>query len=351
MFYNETLVDLKQKSTLNSPLITIRTMKMYGGVLNSKTINYARQMKEFGRKFLFSSVILFINVVLVYGQDEKVAFSRTSMPSQSLEIGLLDPMGYPLGLQYSQMLSHKSSVVLGAGAFSFGSGFRYFMNDPKTHKLLFSAGIQGSWLWESMGIYDEDLEYITDNNGYTLYMPIGIHYWGRRNFTSSLSIGPLWLDNPRYLGYENSLFQIYFTANVGLRMGYDVANAKNPDPTKMRHLVSGRIGIINPFAGFVYEFLFTPWLSGEVTAGILGVGTGINAYYPALRPGRFSMKAGVQVGISIGYFDPDQTLHFPLGISYLSKNNWVFGLDMGPQRYDEFELPYGISARIGMLLR
>jgi hypothetical protein len=307
-------------------------------------------MRKFTRTILFSTFIFFTNFKSVLSQKEEIrTFSKESVPSQSMEVGLLDPIGYPLGLQYSLMLSHKSSVVLGIGMFSYGSGFRYFINDPRSNRLLFSAGIQGSWLWESSGLNDENQ--VEESRGYALYAPIGIHYWGKRNFSSSLAIGPLWLDTPGYLGYENGPFQLYITASLGLRFGYKVGNAKSIDPIKMRHIISGRIGLINPFAGLVYEFLFTPWLSGEASIGLLGIGGGINAYYPGLRPGRFSMKAGIQAGISIGYFDPEPTFHFPLGINYLTKNHWLFGIDIGPQHYDEFELSYGISGRIGILLK
>lgn len=94
-----------------------------------------------------------------------------------------------------------------------------------------------------------------------------------------------------------------------------------------------------------------PCLSAETSIRLLGFGGGINAYYPAKREGRFSMKAGLQAGVFTGIRYTEPTIHLPLGITYLSKNRWLMGFDIGPQQFSKFNLHYGISGRLGMCLK
>lgn len=284
-----------------------------------------------------------------YSVAQKKSLPSAKLRSQSLELGLFDPMGYPLGLQYSLMLTKQSSVVLGLGLFSIGSGFRYYLNDPRENKLVISAGIQGGWLWEAQDIYYDEIS-SNPKYGYAVYAPIGIHYWGKKGFTASLTAGPLWLDNPPYLSYIEGQIPVALTLNVGHRFGYDIAEAKGPEPCKFKSMVSGRIGLVNPFAALTYEYLFTPWLSGELVVGLFGIAGGVNVYYPALREGRVSMKAGMQTGLYGIFWESEQSFFSPIGVTYLSKNRWLVGVDIGPQYFAAFDLYYGISGRIGIKL-
>jgi hypothetical protein len=105
------------------------------------------------------------------------------------------------------------------------------------------------------------------------------------------------------------------------------------------------VGLVNPFLGFTYEYLLAPWMSAACSFGILGSSIGANVYYPALRPGRVSMNVGVSAGLNL--YPLEYTYYVPVGLTFLSKKQWFMGLDVGPQQFEVFDLPFGVSARLG----
>lgn len=262
------------------------------------------------------------------------------LPSQGMGLGLFSPLHYPIGLQYDLMLGHRNSLQLGLGPLSMGFGVTHYLTDPRSRKFNYTIGLQASWLWESV---DASI----GSSGRALYLPLGIQYWGAHNFNYTLMLGPAWLENPAFFSYAPNQVPVFLGANVGYRFGYDVEEAKWPETTYYKRLVSGRVGLVNPFLGMVYEYLLTPFLAAEFAVGISGVTIGANVYYPALRPGRVSMKVGANTGVFWGIFFTERTQQLPIGMTYLARNRWLLGVEVGPQRFDDFELPFGISARIG----
>lgn len=265
--------------------------------------------------------------------QNKSDFSARYLRSQGISIGLLNPINYPLGLQYDLMLNHRNSVNLGLGLFSMGAGFTHYLTDPRSRKLNYTVGLQSSWLWES--------------EGRAFFLPLGIQYWGNRHFTYALTLGPAWFDDPEFLGYEAGKIPFVLGASIGYRMGYDLEDAQLPASSGFKRMISARAGLVNPFLAIVYEYLLTPHLATELSIGLIGAGVGANVYYPALRPGRVSMKIGANVGVFWGILYTDRVIHLPIGTTYLTKNRWLLGVDVGPQIFEDFELPFGISARIG----
>ena len=261
-----------------------------------------------------------------------ISKKKRALPSQGISFGLLVPNAYPIGINYEFMLTHRISMDLGLGFSGTGVGFNYYLTDPRTQRFNAIAGITGSYMWW----YEPEQ---------SLYLPIGIQYWGRRNFSYTLMLGPIWLEDPQRYGYENEQTPIWMTAKIGYRMGYSTEQSKAPNVTAHKHLFSGRVGLVNPLLGFTYEYLLAPWMSAACSFGILGSSIGANVYYPALRPGRVSMNVGVSAGLNL--YPLEYTYYVPVGLTFLSKKQWFMGLDVGPQQFEVFELPFGVSARLG----
>jgi hypothetical protein len=265
-------------------------------------------------------------------EDRTISKKKRALPSQGVSIGLHAPNAYPLGINYEFMLSHRVSMDLGFGLWGTGVGFNYYLTDPRRHNLNVFAGVSGNYMW----VYESEQ---------SLFLPIGIQYWGRRNFSYTLLLGPIWLDEPQKFDLLNGKPPIWMTAKIGYRMGYTTEQSKSPDVTALKHLFSGRVGLVNPFLGFTYEYLLAPWLSAACSFGILGSSIGANVYYPALRPGRVSLNVGVNAGLNLYPFE--YTYYVPVGLTYLSKRKWFMGVDVGPQQFEVFDLPFGVSARLG----
>lgn len=265
-------------------------------------------------------------------EDHALSKKKRPLPSQGVSIALHAPNAYPLGINYEFMLSHRISMDLGLGLSGTGVGFNYYLTDPRTRNFNVFAGISGNYMWW----YEPEQ---------SLFLPLGIQYWGRRNFSYTLLLGPIWLADAQRFGYENGQAPIWMTAKIGYRMGYTTEQSKSPDVTARKQLLSGRIGLVNPILGVTYEYLIAPWISAACSFGILGSSIGANVYYPALRPGRVSMNVGINAGLNL--YPLEYTYYVPVGLTYLSKKQWFMGLDVGPQQFEVFELPFGVSARLG----
>jgi len=121
---------------------------------------------------------------------------------------------------------------------------------------------------------------------------------------------------------------------------------KSEKSTRVKNIVSLKAGMTDPLLAVVYERLFTPYLSGELAIGILGASIGPKVYLPSLRPNKVNFHTGVIFGA--GYFAGGGYSYLPIGINRITKNNFAFSFDIGPQYLFEGEefLP-GATFKIG----
>jgi len=116
--------------------------------------------------------------------------------------------------------------------------------------------------------------------------------------------------------------------------------------TRVKNIVSLKVGISDPILAVVYERLFTPYLGAELAVGLLGASIGPKVFIPSLRPKKVNFHTGAVVGW--GYFDQGMYGYLPLGINRLTKKNLVFSFDIGPKyRFDEEEFLFGATLKIG----
>lgn len=98
-------------------------------------------------------------------------------------------------------------------------------------------------------------------------------------------------------------------------------------------------------AGVIYERLITPFLGLEAGLGFLGASVGARVYFPSIRTEKLGFHLGVSQ--SVGYFG--NHTYFPVGINWLSQNNFMLSLDAGPQLIndDNNSIMPSFSFRVG----
>ena len=116
--------------------------------------------------------------------------------------------------------------------------------------------------------------------------------------------------------------------------------------TRVKNILSLKVGITDPLLAVVYERLFTPYLSAELAVGLLGASIGPRLILPSLRQNKVNFQTGLVVGW--GYFDQGMYGYLPLGINRLTRNNFVLSFDIGPKyRFDDEEFWPGATFKIG----
>lgn len=113
-----------------------------------------------------------------------------------------------------------------------------------------------------------------------------------------------------------------------------------------KNIVSLKMGADDPWFGICYDRLFSRHFGGEVQIGLIGLSAGAKIYFPAIKSGGFNFHAGI---LPAWGFAGGLKTYFPIGINYLTKNNFRFSLDAGPRLWhDEQEENFpGFSLKIG----
>jgi hypothetical protein len=114
-------------------------------------------------------------------------------------------------------------------------------------------------------------------------------------------------------------------------------------PKNFIHL---KLGADDPWVGVGYERLLTKNIGAEVQLGLIGAAIGAKLYFPAMRSGRLNFHVGVMPGW--GFAGGPKT-YFPIGLNYLTNNDFRFSIDAGPRIWhDEDEENFlGFSLKIG----
>ncbi|HSH19242.1 MAG TPA: hypothetical protein VLA03_02240, partial [Draconibacterium sp.] len=109
-----------------------------------------------------------------YGQEQPAAANM--LKANNVSIGLVGLPTYPIGLSFSQMLTDKLSFEIGAGFAAAGAGFTYYITNPANHRFNPYAGFYGGIEFSGFSMF---------------YVPVGISYFGKKNFQFSVDIGPM----------------------------------------------------------------------------------------------------------------------------------------------------------------
>lgn len=118
-----------------------------------------------------------------------------------------------------------------------------------------------------------------------------------------------------------------------------------PRKTNPKNIISLKFGADDPWMGITYERLLIKYWGMEVQIGLIGASAGTKIYFPGTRSGGFNFHAGVQAAWG---FATGRATYFPIGINYLTKNNWRISLDGGyriwhdePENFPGFSLKFG----------
>jgi hypothetical protein len=110
---------------------------------------------------------------------------------------------------------------------------------------------------------------------------------------------------------------------------WDNAQVFKPnEPKDLKNILGLQLGITEPVLGLSYERLFSSKVGVEFAIGLIGLSIGPKIYFSSLTPGKVSFYTGIIVGE--GYFAEGVFGYLPIGISRLTKSNFIFSLDIGP---------------------
>jgi len=283
-------------------------------------------------KKLFALSVLFVYSIIAIG--ENVENENNGLKANNISIGLVGLPTYPIGLSFSQMLTDKLSFEIGAGFAAAGAGFTYYFTNPGYHRFNPYAGFYGGIEFSGFSMF---------------YVPVGISYFGKKNFQYSVDIGPIFSDGLVVTeGDSNPSF--YFGLKAGYRFGQTVEVLNNSEKTGKKNIVSLNGSNSGIYLGLIYERLLTPFLSVEAGLGLFGISAGAKVYFPSIRPGALRFHAGVTESFGGDLWNGvEPRTYIPFGVNILTKGNLWFSGDLGPQIWTQGEnyIDTGFSLRIG----
>lgn len=272
-------------------------------------------------------LIFFSSTLISVAQVENSGIN--SIKSNTISLGLNGIPSWPIGISYSQMLNQRISFEVGAGALSAGAGFNVFITNPQTHQLNLHTGLFASINIDGYGMF---------------YLPVGITYFGKKNFQYSVDVGVLSSENVSMFE-DGTNPSPWFGLKVGYRFGDDIETAKQIEKTAKKNIISLQLSATDVWAGIIYERLITPFLGLEAGIGLIGASAGAKVYLTSIR----TEKLGFHVGVtqSTGYFG--MHTYFPIGVNWLNSKNFLLSLDAGPQidYGDNNNLMPSFSLRVG----
>lgn len=274
--------------------------------------------------------ILYLFLFYNYAFSQTIAPEQVKLKSQSVSLRLVGFPTWPLGFTYGQMISNRFSLEVGAGIGAMGAGFDFYVTNPRFHPFNVVTGFYGSYIYHS-----EQPAY---------YLPIGLSLHTKKNFQYILSLGLAFEESKLPSPFKDQLAP-WFGLTLSKRFGPVLDTLKKEKSHEKMTILAGKAGFTFPFIGFSYERIWNQKYGLEANAGFLGASIGANAYFPALSTQKVSFKVGASTGLFLFWV---ANAYFPVGIQYLGKHNFVFGLDVGPQFWsnDSETLP-GFSIKFG----
>lgn len=272
-----------------------------------------------------SKIILAVTLVLFSCgalKAQEAPSQNHPLKAQGISLAFLGITTFPIGISVSQMITQRMSLEMGAGTGAGGIGFTYFITDPGISRLNYYTGLSGAMTYNGFAYF---------------YLPIGVTYFGKRNFQYSIDVGATLpnLETPfrsfssdeteRIIAQKKAPFT-WFSLKVGCRFGEDLKTMKKnikPIPKNSWFL---RAGADDPWLGIGYERLFGRHIGADVQLGLLGASAGAKLYFPGIRTGIPSFYVGVSRGIGF----PCVKTYFPWGMKLLIGDKEWISVDAGP---------------------
>ena len=178
--------------------------------------------------------------------------------------------------------------------------------------------------------------------------------FGKNNFQYCHNSG---LPNSEHVGFSTNPHASNFSTKGGLsnsnRFGLEKGPWRRGPSNDVTHIVSVMVGNSRQIFGISHERLFSPNFGLEGSLRILGIAAfgiaaGANVYLPAIEPGKLAYRAGLTYGRMAYLFGGEENfVHIPIGITYLTRNNFVLGVDAGPLWTNQGGIKLGLSVKIG----
>lgn len=183
-----------------------------------------------------------------------------------------------------------------------------------------------------------------------VYLPVGLSYFGKKNFIYSVDIGGMYAENVTLLNGD-SKFSPWFGVRVGYGFGKDVESLRKEEKTARQNILSIHLGGFDILGGIVYERLVTPYWGIEAALGFIGASVGTRFYSPSIAHGHLNFHAGISQSIGITFLEgyTGTKTYLPLGINLLAKNDFRYSFDLGPQiwYWDNNDILLSFSFRVG----
>ena len=186
------------------------------------------------------------------------------------------------------------------------------------------------------------------------HVPEDVSYLGTNNFQYRLNSD---LPNSEHVGFSTNSDACHFSSRRCLsnsdRFGLEKGPWRRGPSNDVTHFVSVMVGNSRQIFGISHERLFSPNFGLEGSLRILGIAAfgiaaGANVYLPAIEPGKLAFRAGLTYGRMAYLFGGEENfVHIPIGITYLTRNNFVLGVDAGPLWTNQGGIKLGLSVKIG----
>lgn len=152
--------------------------------------------------FLFS-----IASVFSYAQEKTSKNVPVKKSAISYSIGGSSTI---IGVVYERFISSRTSAEVGVGLVGVGLGIKYYYPPITTKKILLSTGIKVT----ASPLFNTTDFRIVDGNGFLMYLPVGLSYFGGKRLNLGADIGP---GTTFTRNYNGSYLIVYGSFKIGFR--------------------------------------------------------------------------------------------------------------------------------------
>ena len=154
------------------------------------------------------NVFFFLTIISVISCAQEIEVMNNPVKKNSISYSVLGTSGIA-GISYERFVSSRICAEIGAGLVGVGLGAKYY-STVETNKLLINIGLT---LTASPLFNTTDFR-IIEGNGFLIYLPVGLSYFGRKNLNLGIDIGPA---TTFVRNYNGSYLNVYGNFKIGFR--------------------------------------------------------------------------------------------------------------------------------------
>lgn len=154
------------------------------------------------------------------------------------------------------------------------------------------------------------------------------------------------------LSYEDNKVMVIKTKNLGnvsveKKDIVTISNKKDSFSSIKKNAISLNVAGATPVAGILFERLLSQKFSLEFGLGFISIGGGLKFFPFNAKSNTLLFHTGISASAFVWSEDSGPITYIPFGVSFFGKNNFNFGIDVGPGFSTESDNYFYGSLKLG----